>query len=229
MQTDRQSSENAFKNTCVPLSPSSMLSMSSPKAFILGLPVTAMILWQVVVKVVLVHVLFRCVKRIAFWFLQSLAVETSCKTPCEIMPSCSRVRTTDIASISSMNRMRKLSRTCSPVAKGTNHCIIMSHKRTKHIMTTLHSLTYRKQTGLLEINISHKMSHFKSQFKCLLEQSQVTMPTKLLRYYRERIIALWNRGANVPVIVRMLHEAGRNTTGAAVHRRIFCWEQDRPL
>ena len=52
------------------------------------------------------------------------------------------------------------------------------------------------------------------------------MPTKLLSYYRERIIALWNEGANISTIVRALYEEGRNITRGTVHRWIFRWEQD---
>ena len=55
------------------------------------------------------------------------------------------------------------------------------------------------------------------------------MPTKLSRYYQERIIALWSAEASVSAIVRTLHEEGRNTTAATVCRWIFCWEQDRGL
>ena len=52
------------------------------------------------------------------------------------------------------------------------------------------------------------------------------MPTKLSSYYRERIIALWNEGANVSAIVRALYEEGRNITRGTVRRWIFRWEQD---
>ena len=52
------------------------------------------------------------------------------------------------------------------------------------------------------------------------------MPTKLSSYYRERIIALWNEGANVSAIVRALYEEGRNITQGTVRRWIFRWEQD---
>ena len=53
------------------------------------------------------------------------------------------------------------------------------------------------------------------------------MPTTLSSYYRERIIALWNEGANISAILRALHEEGRNTTRGTVRRWIFRWEQDR--
>ena len=52
------------------------------------------------------------------------------------------------------------------------------------------------------------------------------MPTKLSSYYRERIIALWNEGANVSAIVRALYEEGRNITRGTVRCWIFRWEQD---
>ena len=55
------------------------------------------------------------------------------------------------------------------------------------------------------------------------------MPAKLSRYYRERIIALWNGGANVSAIVRTLRDEGRVTTRATIRRWIFRWEQDRGL
>ena len=55
------------------------------------------------------------------------------------------------------------------------------------------------------------------------------MPTQLSRYFRERIIALWNGGENVSSIVRTLHREGRITTRTTVHRWIFRWEQDRGL
>ena len=55
------------------------------------------------------------------------------------------------------------------------------------------------------------------------------MTAKLSRYYRERIIALWNGGANVSAIVRTLRDEGRVTTRATIRRWIFRWEQDRGL
>ena len=55
------------------------------------------------------------------------------------------------------------------------------------------------------------------------------MPTQLSRYFRQRIIALWNGGENVFSIVQTLHEEGRITIHTTVRRWIFRWEQNRGL
>ena len=52
------------------------------------------------------------------------------------------------------------------------------------------------------------------------------MPARLFRYYQERIIALWNGGANVSTVVKTLCHEGRVTTRATICRWIFRLVQD---
>ena len=100
---------------------SSLLFISSPNDFILGLPFTSIIIPHALIKASLVQVLFKHANRISFCcFRDDVFVMVSC-SPCGMTPCCSSSLTTAIASISSRNRFQKCSSTSSAVRKVKSH------------------------------------------------------------------------------------------------------------
>ena len=97
---------------------SSMLFISLPSASILGLPCTAMIISQNLLKASSVHVRRRQSCKIWFCCVLSKIISMWCKTPSEIMYSWLSSNTIALASTAAMNWARKWFRTSSAAQTG---------------------------------------------------------------------------------------------------------------
>ena len=120
-------------------SPSSMRFMSSPNLFISGLPSTAMMTSQTVIRDFQVDVVSKCVYRMLFCRVVPVSIMTLSRTPLGMISSRLRSCTMSLGATSLMNRAWKNSRTCLAAQKGR----VATHQTSTSIcplQTTLHPL-----------------------------------------------------------------------------------------
>lgn len=121
---------------------SSLLFMDSPRAFIFGLPFTARSMSQTVFKASSVHLSFNTKCRFWFCCVGSSILVIAFLSPTLIILLCRSSMIIAFASIASMNRSRKWSRTCSAAWKGKTHGTqTMPTSHAVHCTTTPHACT----------------------------------------------------------------------------------------
>lgn len=177
--------------------------MSLPKAFIVWLPFSAIILSQTVPKATSSHVFFRCSCRMQFFAVLPLAVVTCSRSPSDMIFAFLSSCTITFASASPMNRCRKRSRTCSAAQKKKSYnvhlfnysCALYEHpppnfSTTHSYCTCLSSRHLLNQTHNLQCPIAHTSWFFNSY--CMFSQSRpLSCLLKLCKHGYHRPEQLW--------------------------------------
>ena len=116
--------------------------MSLPKSFNFELPLTAIIMSQAVINASSVHLSLKLSHRISFCCFGSLLIDIFAATPGGTISWCLSSWTTVSASISTMNRFLKVSRTFSAAGKTEWYMHISSTSATSYTHQTCHIIAH---------------------------------------------------------------------------------------